>query len=372
MRYLSVSVTTLMVLLFIFTSCKKNKPLPEPTPPVIDLSGVQLTDFRFSEVNYTSITITHPIIVNGEETTPGVITIKIPYGSTGLQLTPLTANFQKAGFTISPQLGVKTDYLFKEVLYSIVSESNPQKKVHYRVTVQQEPAPGPLAITNFRFLKSMNSQLSEDIYAAQILEQSGTISKIHVFVPEGTHLGALTAVIDHNGDELRYTQSSFEVPANSSKIYPSNGLSIDYSYPRVFYIAVKRGDEAHTYAVLVDVEKPIVFVESYANITGLQSGITQTIKVGELYNRGNRRMTINQIIHSDHVPEYSDLRTFVTVPSGGILPGAKVDIFTTLTAGFFFPGTYQVKALMRPTFFQQPEMQNFLQPSVFNLKIQLQ
>lgn len=370
MRFTSTAIAALLLQLFIFSGCKKNIE-PQPELPV-DISTVKINDFRFLEVNYSSIDIDHPIVVNGIETAPGLITIRIPRGNTGLQLTPLVSNFQKKGYSIAPQLGVKADFLHKELLYTITSASDPQKKVNYRITVQEEPVAGTLAVTNFRFLKSMNAQLSADISAVQIIHESSSIGKIHVIIPADTHFGALTPVIEHNGEEVRYTQNAYEVPANSTTVYPHTGLSIDFAYPKGFYIAVKRGGEVMTYSVIVDVEKPIVFVSEYVIMSGLQSGITQTVKVGELYNRGNRPITITQIAHSDHIPYGSDLRTFVAVPSMGLLPGEKTDVTTTLLEGFFFSGTYEVKASMRPSFFQESEMQNFLKPSFFNLKVQLQ
>lgn len=370
MRFTSFAMAALLLQLFIFSGCKKSTQPQPPTP--IDLSTIKISDFRFSELNYSSIDINHPTVINGIETEPGLITIRIPRANTGLQLTPLVSNFQKKGYSITPQLGVKTDFLYKEMLYTITSASDPQKKINYRVTVQEEAGTGTLAVTNFRFLKSMNAQLSEDISAVQINQDNGTIGKIYVLVPAGTHFGALTPVIEHNGEQVSYTQTAFQIPSNNKPIYPHTGLSIDFAYPKGFYISVKRGAEVITYSVIVDVEKPIVFLNDHVIMSGLQSGITQTIKVGELYNRGNRPITITQLAHSDHVPYGSGLQTFVTMPAGGLLPGQKVDVNTTLTAGFFDPGTYEVKASMRPGFFQEAGMQMFLQPSVFNLKVQLQ
>lgn len=369
MRFLSLAMAMLCLQFIILSGCKKAT---SPQQPSIDLSAIKINDFRFSEVNYASIDIDHPTIVNGVETNAGIITIKIPRGNTGLQLTPLVSNFKKPGFIISPQLGSTTDFLYKEILYSITSATDPQKQLHYWVRVQEEAEAGPLAITQVRLLKSMNAQLSDDVIASQVIPENGSIGKIHLFVPAGTHFGALTAVFDHNGDEIRYTQNAFEVPANSATVYPHTGLSLDLAYPKGFYVAVKRGAEIKTYSVIVDVIKPAVFINDHVTITGLQSGTTQTVKVGELYNRGNRPISITQITHSDQLPQGSNLRTFVAVPSGGLLPGEKTDVTTTLTAGFFFPGTYEVKATMRSSFFQEPEMQNFLQSSLFNLKVELQ
>lgn len=369
MRFLSIAIAGICLQLFVHIGCKKSN---QPQLPTVDLSAIKINDFRFAEVTNSSIDIEHPTIVGGVETSPGRITVRIPRGNTGLQLTPLNGNFQKNGFEIAPQLGEKTDYLYKEILYSITSVNDPLKKVHYWVSVQEEPLVGELAITNLRFLKSMNAQLSEDIAATQIIHSNSSIGKIHVFVPAGTHFGALTAVIDHNGDEVRYTQNAFEVPANSPTIYPHTGISLDLAYPKGFYIALKRGTEVLTYSVIVDVEKPIVFVNDHVTVSGLQTGPTQTLKVGELYNRGNRPISVTQIVHSEHLPQGSDLRTFVVVPSGGLLPGEKTDVTTTLLEGFFFPGTYKVKASMRPSFFQEQEMQSFLEPSFFNLTVQLQ
>jgi hypothetical protein len=369
MRFSSIVIVAVCLQLFVHTGCKKPS---QPQQPTVEMSEVKINDFRFAEVDYSSIDIVHPAIIGGVETNPGRIAIRIPRGATGLQLTPLLGNFQKNGFVIAPRLGEKTDYLHKEILYSITSANDPQQKVHYWISVQEEPVEGELAITNLRFLKSMNAQLSEDVAAAQIIHSNSSIGKIHVFVPAGTHFGALTAVIDHNGDEVRYTQNSFQVPQNSPTVYPHTGISLDLAYPKGFYIALKRGTEVLTYSVIVDVEKPIVFVHDHVTISGLQAGPTQTVKVGELYNRGNRPISITQIAHSEHLPQGSDLRTFVAVPSGGLLPGQKTDVTTTLLEGFFFPGTYKVKASMRPSFFQEQEMQNFLQPSFFNLTVELQ
>ncbi|NCU03666.1 MAG: hypothetical protein GXC73_06720 [Chitinophagaceae bacterium] len=117
MRLFSFIATALFFQLIV-TGCKK--PTSQPLP-VVDLSTVKITAFQFSETANTSINITHPFISNGAEVQQGRIDIVIPFGTTGLQLTPLVSNFEKQGFTISPQLGVKTDYLNKEVVYTISS-----------------------------------------------------------------------------------------------------------------------------------------------------------------------------------------------------------------------------------------------------------
>nr|WP_294906991.1 hypothetical protein [uncultured Lacibacter sp.] len=294
----------------------------------------------------------------------------IPYGSTGLQLTPLVSNFEKQGFTISPQLGVKTDYLNKEVVYTISSTQNPQQKVRYKVVVQQAE-PGPLQLTNVKFLQSKNAQLNADVAAAHVLHGSGSIGKVYVFVPAGTDFRTLTASLEHNGEEVVFTQNAADVPANSSTVYPQNGQQLDLAYPKGFYVAVKRGNETVTYSIVVDVAKPIEFTQSFVTLD-LAAGANHNLKAGEVVNKGNRPLTITQIVHTDPSPANSPLRTFVLIPSGGLLPGAKADVMTSFDASFLPAGTYEITARMRPNFVMENEVQTLLQPSNFALKVKLQ
>jgi hypothetical protein len=366
MRYLLFSLLAIIIA----TGCSK-KDTPSPNPPEIDLSTVQITEFKFNETDNVSINIDHPVITNGQQSLPGSINIILPHNQTSFELTPLISNFQKQGYTISPALGVKKDF-YSEILYTITSTANPQKKVSYKIKVQKATDNSPLVISGFSFQKSDNVQFTEDITATRIIHEEATIGEIHVLVPAGTDFTHLKARITHNGEEIRYTQNAMDVPVNSPNIYPSAGLALDYKYPKGFYIALKRGTEVRTYSVLVDIINPIGISNDNVIISGLQSGPTQTIKVGEITNLGNRPITIKQILHTDQAPQGSNLRTFVTVPSGGILPGSKANISTTLTEGFFFPGTYGVKASFMPSFFQQPALQASLVPSVMNLKVELQ
>ncbi len=369
MRHFLFFLAAILSFSIVFLSCSKDDD-QTPRLPEIDLLTIKINDFKFSETNNVSIDIEHPVITNGQQSLAGSIDIVIPHNASSLQLTPLQSNFQKDGYTISPALGVVKDFS-NEILYTISANANPQKKISYKIKVQKAIDNTPLSITGFTFLKSDNNQFNEDVVATKIIHEEATIGEIHVFVPLGTNFTNLKAKISHNGDEIRYTQNAFEVPGNSPNVYPSNGISIDYTYPKGFYIALRRGTEVKTYSVLVDIKNPIRFANDNVSISGIQSGPTQTIKVGELVNQGNRPITLKNILHTEHNPVGTNLRSFATIPSGGLLPGNKVDILTTLTEGFFFPGTFQVKASYMPSFFQQPEMQTSLEPSVFNLSVEL-
>ncbi|RXK61966.1 hypothetical protein ESA94_02835 [Lacibacter luteus] len=367
MRLLTFVATVLFMQLLSISSCKKPTP---STAPAVDLSQVKITAFEFAEATAVSVNITHPVLVNGEETTAGRIEIIMPEDLTGLQLTPLVSNFLQQEFTISPQLGIKTDYENKEVLYTITSTQNTRKKLRYKVVVQKETA-GALRLTDVQLLQSSNPQLGSDIHAAHILHSNASIGKVYLFVPAGTNFSSLTAKMVHNGSEVRYTQNAAEVPGNSANVYPANGQVLDFAYPKGFYVALKRGNETVTYSIVVDVVKPVAFTNEQVTLQ-LATGVNHQLKAGELHNRGNRPITINQIVHADPVPALSPLRTFVLIPSGGLLPGQKADVITSFDARSLPAGAYEITAKIRPGFVMEPEAQTFLQTSDFKLKAVLQ
>ncbi|NCU03667.1 MAG: hypothetical protein GXC73_06725 [Chitinophagaceae bacterium] len=214
-------------------------------------------------------------------------------------------------------------------------------------------------------------QLNADITAAHVLHSNSSIGKVYVFVPEGTDFRTLTASLEHNGEQVVFTQNAAEVPANSTTAYPENGQQLDLAYPKGFYVAVKRGDETVTYSIVVDLAKPISFTQELVTLD-LATGVNHHLKAGEIINRGNRPLTITQIVHSDPSPANSPLRTFALIPSGGLLPGAKADVMTSFDASFLPAGTYEITARMRPNFILENEVQTLLQPSNFTLKVKLQ
>lgn len=227
------SALTLLLFLGIAAGCRKDVQTGNET----DLHTAQIRDFEFNETDYLDITIVHPQILNGTETSRGEIDVVIPKGNTQRKLTPKISNFNKNEFTISPALGVMQDFSGGVVTYTITSKENPQQKVHYDVTIieDQETEEADPQVLSFLFTKNRNPLLTADIEASQIIHEDASIGRIIIYVPAGTDFTQLNATINYQGTGLYYLQDPAGIPANSTTGYPEAGLPVNYKYPASFF-----------------------------------------------------------------------------------------------------------------------------------------
>ena len=360
MRYANLKIIALLLLFTTIFSCRKD-----PANPVtgdVDLSQVRMNDFQLVETAYSSITVTHPVITNGVETQGGEIRLTIPTGTT-FQLTPKVTNFTNSDFTLSPQLGVKQNFLGRTIIYTIISKKNASKQVHYAVSITEEQAqPTQTALTSFKFEKAKNPFLTADVEAARIIESVATIGKVFVFLPAGTSFSSLTPTIGFQGTSLFYSQDAASSPANATTVYPAAGMAIDFTWPKVFYAVVKNSTDVKTYEVIVDVKAPIRFDNAAVTTPNVQAGSLHSVQATTFLNVGNHPISLAAVDQSDHFPAgTSAVRGAGFIPSGGLKMGERANVMATISAQTWPVGTYAVTSTFKPKLFNHPEADDLLE-----------
>lgn len=358
------------IALFLFaslTACKKDP----VAPATVDLSKAILENFQLEETDIISIDITHPVLSNGVETVPGDIFVTVPRGSALTSLTPKVSNFTNNAFTVTPALGQSQNFASRMVLYSIASKTDPSKRVRYTVIITEAPPqPDPeAALTSFKFEKTKNPFLPADVEASRIIDGVATIGKVFVFVPAGTAFSSLTPTMSFTGTGLFYLQDDTGVPEQTTAVYPTAGLAIDFTYPKVFYAVVKSGAKVKTYNVIVDVKAPIHFDNAAVTTPDAPVGAVRFLQTTTFQNRGNHPITIASVAHSEHVPAgIQVVRGSGGVPNGGVLANNRGDVFATVSAQTFPVGTYEVTATFKPRLVGHDEADDLLEATPLRMK----
>lgn len=360
MKYAKPRLTVLLLFVTALFSCKKDP--AKPATDSIKLEQVRVNDFQLEETAYSSIAITHPVITNGTETQGGEIRLTIPAGTT-FQLTPKLSNFTNNEFTISPQLNAKQNFSGRTIIYTITSNKDASKQVHYAVSITEEQTqPGQVTITSFKLEKAKNPFLSADVEASRIIEGVATMGKIFVFVPIGTSFASLTPTIGFQGQGLFYSQDANASPDNATTVYPTAGKAIDFTYPKVFYAIVKDGTNTKAYEVIVDVKAPIFFDNTALTLADVKAGTLHTVQATTFLNRGNHPISIIAVDHSNQLPVGSNaVRGAGFIPSGGLKPAERGNMQATISAQTWPVGSYSVTANFKPHLVGHTEADNLLE-----------
>lgn len=356
---LRFSFLTLLLVAFsaIVTSCDDDDEHVDQS-----LEGARLTDFQLVETDYISIDISHPVIVDGVETSPGAINIVVPYAQESLSLSLLELSLDVNVYSISPSAGIPQDFSEGPVTYTISLNETPSKIVHYVVTIVHggEAFYKNAKVTGFKFEKSKNPSLAADIEALRIVEyENYSQNAIYVIVPNGTDFSALKPTIEFDAAKLYYDNAS------SFLAYPENGLTIDFKYPKHFYLQAENslGVKSRPYNVIVEVADPIAFsnpVLVTQNVkTGNGSDFENLFAVAEWTNQGNHPITgMSPIGYENRVaPDGfpNDLNVITTslinpvIGTTGVVPGGKgkVDVRVRKSP---MAGEYRTTAIFRITF----------------------
>jgi hypothetical protein len=325
-------------------------------------SEAKLNDFPLSEVAYLDIDIVHPEITNGIETRFGKIEITIPHSQTSLMLSLKQFNLDNNKYQISPLPGEPQDFSLDPVTYTISSTTSQTKAVHYDVTVVYggEPFFTNAKITGFKFEKSKNPALAATIEAVKIAEyENYTENAIYVIVPEGTNFSQLTPTITYDAALIRYTID------NDFILYPANGLAVDFTYPKHFYLQAENslGSKSRVYNVIVDVANPIRFdspIVTEEVATGDGVAIEDFFAIATWTNQGNHPIT--GMVPGEYkdktypIPNYPGNANVITAsltnPTGGtmgVLPGEKGEINVRVKRSQI-AGVYTTTAVFAPTF----------------------
>lgn len=376
-------ITLFLLLLapsFFMEGCDKDDTVPIAEDTIV-LEEAKLTSFKLTEVDDANIQIEiiQPTIVNGVETVFGQIRVTVTKAFDFAKYSLREVNFDQRKFSISPAVGVGVAFSTTvPTIYTVKSKSNPDKMLHYHVLKVVKFLAADLKVTSFRFEKSKNPNLPADINAEKI-ETEGQLKRIFIFVPVGTDFTNLTPTISFDGAKLLYTNSS-----ESYQDYPTDGITIDFKYPKTFVLKVSGGDAEladQLYDVIVDVKDPLKFNANPIVVPDIVKGTAFSGEVGSFTNQGNHLLT-------SFAPRYTSINLpagidklgliSLTIPGGGLKPGesSRISYFLTATNSTSFPaGNYQFKAAIQPGFVSilatPTEASTILIPSTIDITVNL-
>ncbi len=323
--------------------------------------GAKLNDFPLFEVAYLDIDIIHPEIKGGMEVNPGKITITVPFSQTSLMLSLKQFGLDQGKYDIEPGVGERQDFSKGHVIYTVSDVISPTKAVHYQITIIQGGDPFFIntKITGFKFEKTKNPGLAATIDAIKITEYDNyTENAIYVIVPEGTDFNQLTPTIIYDAAKLYYKSDAQFV------LYPSNALSVDFAYPKTFFLQAENslGEKSKPYNVIVDVANPIQF-DTPLVTANVKTDDGQTFEnffaVATWTNQGNHPVTgmspteyNNKVYPAGYSGDINIITTSIINPNAGIagvLPGQKGEINVRVRR-FPLAGWYSTTAVFTPTF----------------------
>jgi hypothetical protein len=254
------------------------------------------------------------------------------------------------------------DFSGGAVTYTIKDVFSQNKSVRYEVTVEQggEPFFTHAKITGFKFEKVRNPQLDATIEAVKIAEYTNySENAIYVVVPEGTDFSQLTPTITYDAARVYYNTDTQFAP------YPAGGLTVDFKYPRHFYLQAEnsQGTRSKPYHVIVDIANPIQITSPLItpNVkTGDGIAIENFFAIATWTNRGNHPITgMSPSTYKDKtypIPDYPGNADIITAlfqnPAGGttgVLPGDQGEINIRVKRSPL-AGTYSTTAVFVPTF----------------------
>lgn len=376
MNFSIKTISLSMILFFGLLSCSDDSKGTETKTETVDIKEALLTDFVFTEAASVSAAITPPKIENNAETQHGEIIIKIPSGST-LELSLKQVSFDQTKFKISPEIGAKKPFSSTQpVVYTITSIKNPAQSIHYKVLVELDTphTSETPEISAFKFEKSKNSALSQDIAAAKIDNEK---KQIFIFVPVGTDFSHLTPTITFKGEKL------YRFIGTGKEEYPAAGKDTDFKYPKTFSLQAESdsGGKIQFYSVIVDVKNPIKFEKTTVEIPNVKKTGDFFETIVKYTNQGNHPLTAFATTYKNKIPDLESNNVgliSLVVPGGGLLPGESGDVKFSLNksvAKAVPAGTYEFTAVVPPGFSSilswPPDAAQLLETSELTVKVDL-
>ncbi|WP_103867181.1 hypothetical protein [Aquimarina sp. I32.4] len=271
-------------------------------------------------------------------------------------------------FSITPGNDIKLSYVDgKTNLYTINNATGDKEELlHYTVSITKEAVivPETLELTSFKFEKSKNPNLPNDIEIARTVENLAN-DKIYLFVPVGTDFTNLVPTITYTGTTLHY----HEGPLRSSveKIYTEN-TSMNFKYPNSILLEIKNkdNDKSKTINVIVDVINPLKIEETFFNVY-LSDGVLRADHVIQWTNQGNHLLEYAKEYtqeNQDPVGIHYLFNFYRTIPSGGLAPGDSDHIFAAIDFPLDHPeGVYKTTAVFYPRIKDNAEIDDLLEPA---------
>ncbi len=370
-RIFNTQTIAFAILSLVFTISCTSDDTSEPTPSAaIKIEEAKLEDFPLLETAYSNIEVIAPEIVDNKETKNGEISITVPATTNLSRLSLKSVGFDQSKFSISPDVNEEQDYTDGSTNTYTISTIAPEAAVlHYTITVVKEvelPVE-TLKITGFKFEKSKNPSLPNDIEITKTIEDVG-MNKIYLFVPVGTDFTKLTPTITYDGTKLLYTTQS------TTNEYPEAGISVDFKYPNSFILEVKdRNDsEFKRTNVIVDVINPIK-LETETVITPdaskADSASTLTV-VTKWINQGNHVLLYRKANTQENQVPTTPTKVITasrTLPGGGLYPGDSANVSTIVNKRDYPVGTYKTTVVIYPRIQYHNEIDELLEPVKLNV-----
>ncbi|WP_103867180.1 hypothetical protein [Aquimarina sp. I32.4] len=371
----SISLGSVILSLSLIISCGSdddNSGIIQPEQPV-NLQEAKLSAFPLFGITAIKTEIIDPEIVDNKETKHGQINITVA-ATTSLDaisaiITSDELNLSK--FSIAPGNDTRLSYVDgKTNLYTINNATGDKEELlHYTVSITREPVivPETLKITSFKFEKSKNPSLPNDIEISRTIEDPG-LDKIYLFVPVGTDFTNLVPTITYDGSKAYYYQNSSQLPGNATQEYPAEGMSIDFKYPNTFTLEVKNkdNDQFKTTVVIVDVINPIKTEVSSFTVTDIQEGASVTHVITQWTNQGNHVLEYGNGDTQENQDPVTPSKVFIfnrAVPGVGLAPGDSANVSVIINARDYPAATYKTTAVFYPRIKYNAEIDDLLEPA---------
>jgi hypothetical protein len=373
----TITALILLTITAIFIGCSKDDNVnPNPNQNSINLEDAKLNNFRLFGITPVSINITQPSIVNNKETVFGKIDIVVPntVSLNGIASSITSNELNLSKFAILPGNSTMLNYETQGHVHTIVNVLDySQELLHYTVNIKKEviPTPSTLTVVDFKFEKSKNPQLPNDVTIERRFNDVNSSQVIYLFVPKGTNFSNLIPTATFDAEEVFYTQSTSIPLSDVNTPYPAVPTSFDFAYPKSFIIVLrdKVNNRLKWVDVFVDVKDPVEFANAAitTNITASSSsafiaGIT-TWK-----NVGNHKLNLQSgTTYENLIPNTpSNLITSNMFFIGNSLPNQS-DNVSVRVIGNLPVGTYKTTAVFYTKFTGHDAINDLVKPAKMNI-----
>ncbi|MEM0575855.1 hypothetical protein [Flavobacterium polysaccharolyticum] len=373
----TITALILLTITTIFTGCSKDDSVnPNPNQNSINLEDAKLNNFRLFGITPVSINITQPSIVNNKETVFGKIDIVVPntVSLNGIASSITSNELNLSKFAILPGNSKLLNYETQSHVHTIVNVlDNSQELLHYTVNIKKEvtPTPSTLTVVDFKFEKSKNPQLPNDVTIERRFNDANSRQVIYLFVPKGTNFSSLVPTATFDAEEVFYTQDSSIPLSDVNTPYPIVPTSFDFAYPKSFIIVLRDNvnNRLKWVDVFVDVKDPVEFANA-AITTNITASSSSTFIAGitTWKNVGNHKLNLQSgTTYENLIPNTtSNLITSNMFFIGSSLPNQS-DNVSVRVIGNLPVGTYKTTAVFYTKFTGHDAINDLVKPAKMNI-----
>lgn len=367
----------LITITTIFTGCSEDVKV-SPSPKPISLVDAKLNNFRLFGITPVSINITQPSIVNNKETVFGKIDIVVPntVSLNGIASSITSNELNLSKFAILPGNSTMLNYETQNHVHTIVNVlDNSQELLHYTVNIKKEvtPTPSTLTVVDFKFEKSKNPQLPNDVTIERRFDENANRQVIYLFVPKGTDFSNLKPTATFDAEEVFYTQDSSIPLSDVNTPYPAVATSFDFAYPKSFIIVLrdKVNNRLKSVNVFVDVKDPVEFANTDITTPNIIASTSSTnfTAIIDWRNVGNHKLRFQAATtYENLIPNTTSnlITASMTFIGDGIIPNQSAGV-NVQVKGNLPVGTYKTTAVFYTKFTGHDAINDLVKPAKMNI-----